>query len=1042
LTPLGEIHDLIHSVKFYQSSIDEKDLRLSKYITLGDLYVSYRKAKVEAFYENTHFHAVAFTEYEQNLDANLKRLLAIILDKEAAWMDAKLLGDYAYLPKSIDCESWSQGHDGHFRALNPLTDWEQRFDEKKIPATVKLRLVIRPTVDFQIISALWIIKVGHKFDAVINPEVSYGNRLRRGSRKTGDGWSARGPINLSTPGLFAPYFSAYRKWRETGLNKMEESLLNNKNILAITMDLEQFYHRITPAFLLRKSFLKAVHVRLSNFEERFTRDFLAAIDIWYKSTPDFSIRPKGGLPVGLSASKIISNVLLATFDNSIMRKIKPIYYGRYVDDIFLVFEHSKLATSAKEVTQRIAKKMNSILSIQSNGNAAPSLKLTLPFALDSDLIFAGPKQKIFSLSSPHGLDLIQHIREQIRLQSSEHRLLPEVPNTAVEMASRALLATPNASLQVDALRKADVVSVRRLGLSLLLRDIEWYSADLRPESWVDIRKEFYGLVNRHVVTPNGFFEFISYVPRVFGLMLSCGDTVAAEELIFDLENVVKILRRTTTAGSNEQRRQFDLCVFQYALALRQAGFQAATDRTVDLDLTYLRVLQKLKSLYPDIVIPRSVQSLQKFAQQMLLADWGRRPYKDHWYHTQEKDEGGPSDPLDSEIMRRLRLTGIGRFFSRGKTDLKTPHWPALAFPTRPLSLDEIALVAPQVLENPGFFKIAVMALRGAKVVSNEILGFDLPTTELVNDTVHFSVPSREKSVARVAVTSFQTSYSQWEAAACGRQDRSISRYRNLNGLINNILREKKRPDYIIFPELSIPLRWALRIARKLATNNVSLLAGVEYRRDRDSGKLRNDCLISLVTTWPGYRSNVVRLQPKFLPAHGEREQLRKLTLGKDGKLFEPKGLQGKPTVYAHGQFCFSVLICSDLTNISHRHQLRGQVDALIALEWNQDTKTFSPLVEATANDLHAYVVQVNNRDYGDSRIRSPAVADYERDVVQVKGGASDYYVIGEIDYLGLRKKQRRSNSASKFKPVPIGFKMSDRRKSLQRGDKHRVMSKK
>ena len=34
--------------------------------SLGDLYVAYRNAKVEAYYENTHVHALAFTEYEQH----------------------------------------------------------------------------------------------------------------------------------------------------------------------------------------------------------------------------------------------------------------------------------------------------------------------------------------------------------------------------------------------------------------------------------------------------------------------------------------------------------------------------------------------------------------------------------------------------------------------------------------------------------------------------------------------------------------------------------------------------------------------------------------------------------------------------------------------------------------------------------------------------------------------------------------------------------------------------------------------------------------
>jgi hypothetical protein len=108
--------------------------------------------------------------------------------------------------------------------------------------------------------------------------------------------------------------------------------------------------------------------------------------------------------------------------------------------------------------------------------------------------------------------------------------------------------------------------------------------------------------------------------------------------------------------------------------------------------------------------------------------------------------------------------------------------------------------------------------------------------------------------------------------------------------------------------------------------------------------------------------------------------------------------------------------------------LRGEVDALFALEWNQDTKTFASLVESTALDLHAFVIQANNRRYGDSRIRCPAVEDYARDVVQVKGGLSDYYVLGEIDYKQLRREQRRATKKPYFKPIPIGYTVSRFRK--------------
>ncbi|EIT71907.1 RNA-directed DNA polymerase [Hydrocarboniphaga effusa] len=961
------------------------------FFDLGNLYVAYRKAKAEAFYENTHFHAVAYTKYEQSLDSNLKRLRARLTVRKANWFeDPAFIGGYAFLPKSIDTSEWEQKSEGHFRALDPCEDWLHRFNDTGRRAPASLRLVIRATVDFQIISSLWIMLVGHLYDSVLDRKASFGNRLRRSYRE-----AAFGGVNLATPALFAPYFSAYREWREGGLSAMEGALNEGKSILAITMDVEQFYHRVSPDFLLKKSFLESQRIELSTAQRRFTKQLLTAIGTWYKKTPDFRTRPEGAIPVGLSASKIIANVLLADFDYAVTDKLKPIYYGRYVDDVFLVLETAEESSGgAGQVARRIAETLDPMVKVVDAGKGPLSLQLHLPYAKDSKLIFAGPKQKIFALSSAHGADLVHHIRDQIRQQSSEYRLLPSVPDTSIAMASRALLATPNAALQADALRKADVVSVRRLGFSLLLSDIETYAADLRPRSWSKIRSEFYGLVNRHVITPKGFFEFFGYVPRVFGLMLSCGDTKEAKSLVAKLSSICDLIERTTTLGEGEGTHNFAFCKQQYALALLQVGLQAATARSVDVTPGYLGVLRSIKALWKSLTVPSTVATLETLVKQMLLADWGRRPYKDYWFQDQSDDENGPKIPKTLAVRRQLRLGAIRRF-RQETTDLKRPHWPALAFPTRPLRVDEISLVAPKCLSDSKLFRDAIRTIRGAEVISSDTLGFaggnDRATVS------YFVANGRPRDRVRIAVTSVGTSVEQWEAAAKGKQDRSIERYVAFNGLINRILKEKKLPDYIAFPELSIPLRWALRAARKLATNGVSLLAGVEYHRDRATRKLRNDCLVSLTTYWAGYAGSVVVLQPKFEPAHGERIELRKLT-GKTDNFFKPTGGWEKPTLYAHRQFVFSVLICSDLTNIAYRRDLRGEVDAIFALEWNQDTKTFSSLVESTANDLHAFVIQANNRKYGDSRIRSPAKQDYARDVVQVKGGVSDYYVLGELDY--------------------------------------------
>ena len=992
------------------------------FFSLSNLYLAYRKAKAEAFHEKTHFHALEFTKYEQALHANLSALRRRLIAKQADWFaDANFIGSYAYLPKSVDCSAWDEDNDGHFRGLDPRSDWERRFKAKKTPASASLRLIIRPTVDFQVVSALWILHVGHLYDAVLDTRSSFGNRLRRNNAAPKDERSNGPGLNVGTAGLFSPYFSAYREWREGGLRAMEDALAASESILAITMDIEKFYHRVSPKFLLRPKFLEAVGLQLSPKEKQFTKNLLIAIDIWYKKTPDFNSRPDGAIPVGLSASKIIANVLLVEFDRAIVANAEPLYYGRYVDDIFLVLKAKDGDYGAQAVTKRLLDVLAPLVIAGPNESTTASLKLELPYARDSELIFAGAKQKIFALSSDHGADLVHHIRDQIREQSSEYRLLPSVPTTGIAMASRALLATPNASLQVDALRKADVVSVRRLGFSLLLSDIETYAADLQPNSWLGVREQFYGLVNRHLVTPTGFFEFFSFIPRVFGLMLTCGDIKQAKKLVNELSDVATLLLETTTLGQPEERSKFVLCLDHYGVALLEAGLQAATVRSIELGSGFLSALRRIKLLSPSLRISKSLDSLQTLVRQVLLADWGRRPYKDYWFLDQRVDEQGPNVPRDAAVRRQLRLGGIRRF-RESVTDLKVPHWPALAFPTRPLRVDEIPLVAPKVLLDSHLFRSAIKMLRGAGVASQVTLGFNDDGSG-GEGLRQFAAPGRPRPIIRIAVTSVETTPEQFNAAVINKHDRSLNRYMAFNGLINRILRESKMPDYIVMPELCVPLRWALRAARKLAMNGVSLLAGVEYSRDRQTKKLRNDCLVSLTTHWPGYPSNVVVLQPKFEPTHAERNSLKNL-LKRDGMFHRPAGSAARLTVYGHRGFFFSALLCSDLTNIQHRNQLRGHIDALFALEWNRDTNTFSSLVESTANDLHAFVIQTNNRLYGDSRIRAPAKDDYARDFVQVKGGVSDFFVLGEVNYNKLRNEQRRQVKKPYFKPLPIGYQMS------------------
>jgi hypothetical protein len=62
--------------------------------------------------------------------------------------------------------------------------------------------------------------------------------------------------------------------------------------------------------------------------------------------------------------------------------------------------------------------------------------------------------------------------------------------------------------------------------------------------------------------------------------------------------------------------------------------------------------------------------------------------------------------------------------------------------------------------------------------------------------------------------------------------------------VNDILRLNPRPDYVFFPELSIPLEWVDSISSRLCAAGISIIAGTEYRHTA-SNKLISEALLIL-----------------------------------------------------------------------------------------------------------------------------------------------------------------------------------------------------
>ncbi|MBE0317456.1 hypothetical protein [Xanthomonas citri] len=208
-----------------------------EFAELSDLYLAYKKAKSDAFFEAIHFDALAFSRYEEKLHENLRRLKKK-LESGDWWRDVSNIGGFLFAPKGISTPADLRSNLSHFSTLDPCEDWRARFCVGAVKPKAEFRLVMSASVDYQIISALWILKVGHIYEASLDKTLSFGNRLRR--RPSWREPSEEGAINRDSLGLFNPYFSAYRAWRENGLKAIRGAVDAGRTVVAATMDAKRF----------------------------------------------------------------------------------------------------------------------------------------------------------------------------------------------------------------------------------------------------------------------------------------------------------------------------------------------------------------------------------------------------------------------------------------------------------------------------------------------------------------------------------------------------------------------------------------------------------------------------------------------------------------------------------------------------------------------------------------------------------------------------------------------------------------------------------
>lgn len=272
---------------------------------------------------------------------------------------------------TVALNSFHENPDYFNRFLNRI---EAKFLPKKIKDTQRESTIItnkrtaneylidRSTVfidapiEIHLISVLWIMRKGVSLDKDLF-EGCLGNRLILNKEKD---------EIVQGSGLFKPYPKQYQKWRDDAVKVAKQHIDKEENVLIVNLDIRDFFYsvripknEITKGQSARRRGINPLNNLYNIFgqiHEIFTNKITQ-----YKTPYDFSNEivddenkiEKYILPIGLLSSFVLANHYLSEFDNRIIKHTRPVYYGRYVDDILLVIANPIVPADRDEMISEL-----------------------------------------------------------------------------------------------------------------------------------------------------------------------------------------------------------------------------------------------------------------------------------------------------------------------------------------------------------------------------------------------------------------------------------------------------------------------------------------------------------------------------------------------------------------------------------------------------------------------------------------------------------------------------------------------------------------
>lgn len=865
-------------------------------ITLDEIKEAYRKLKTHVYNDSFNLRLrtrLADFEYNNDIESSFKRLLCDINDDN---IDKHLANISTYiLPKKIQskkiCNTNIVRNDvcGLFDNID-LTEEDYNF-------------YIDAPIEIYLIDVLWMMKEGFwLIDSQIKKDC-YGNSLV--FETNDDSYGIKHGHYL-----FKRYFDKYKKWRDNGIKTAREQTQHKNDVLLVCLDIQRFYPTSQIDFSKIQETLQSKNSChcLTALLERIYVKYQNILDSFNGTKSKF---PQ--LPIGLLSAGIIANWYLSDFDKEIKERFNPIYYGRYVDDIFMVIGNVKPNNIENWFDEKFLYEKGSPLIIENDSKGNKRYKLRS----HNNLLINHKKLKLFYFSPNHSMAILDNFQKRLDENSSAFWFLPE-DDTHDTLNSKGFDVIYDDT--INKFREISGIKNNKYGVSVFLTKqikkeiicIDSTDSNIKE----DLFKYFIG---------DRLIDMYSLWEKVFTYFVVTNDIDSIRKFEISIRKKIKSITIINSINCTNLIRKSLLIHCTYCKSMAMALNYDMIDSSNNINLS-----RKLRSTY--------------LIRQHYL------PFPIIIYTNFDIN-----NIISSDIYNKL-LTSCNINLTINKV---APYINPRQIHAHEICLINLFNFIKNFSDTNSFFdfKKLIEELKNYDLCSNINIS-QCKDLELKNnnkqevDILKFICRNDEHEnmeQIKVALSNIKLNNNDLISAIKGSPVLNSTKRERHFHLIN--LSTEEKVDCLVLPEASLPKELLGTYAEHSRRKQQLIIAGIEHIVSNN--KCYNFSVVFLPYIHRGNKEVFIipRLKNHYSP-NETREILKyrkqvPILSHSIYHLINWRGVQ------------FTIFNCYELADVLHRSLFRSKINIMFAIEYNKDTYYYSNIVEASCRDLHCYFIQAN-----------------------------------------------------------------------------------